>query len=66
MSARKRDREKDEVVENKLMMKPLTPNKPPKRNIRIMGINSVDPHTGEVRGLKPGENDPYSLPNEYG
>ena len=66
MSERKRDREKDEKVDTKLIVKPLTPNKPTKRNARIMGNNSVDPQTGVVSGLKPGESDPYSLPNEYG
>ncbi|KAE9552760.1 hypothetical protein FO519_004022 [Halicephalobus sp. NKZ332] len=66
MSARKRDREKDEKKDNKLALRPLTPNKPTKRNERMFGNNSVDPVTGQVRGLAPGEDDPYSLPSELG
>lgn len=63
MSARKRDREKVEKKDPKVSIRPLTPNKPTKKNTRIFGtVTTTDPTTGAPIG----QSDPFGPPEEFG
>lgn len=62
LSARKKEREKKEDKDTKLIVKPLTPAKPPKRNERILA--NVPSTTQE--NVPSNQNDPFGLPQDYG